>query len=94
MLATLSSNGIGEYLLFGAFAFIVFLLILLFRNPRLLGKWALSGGIGCFALWGVNALSTFMGIGVGINLWTTGIAVILGFPGVAGLLILRVCLHL
>ncbi|ADU26234.1 pro-sigmaK processing inhibitor BofA family protein [Ethanoligenens harbinense] len=94
MLAATVSAGIGHYLLYGGIAVLCGLLILLLRNPRALGKWALGGVGGCVALWAVNAAGAFTGVSVACNLWTVGAAIVLGLPGVVSLFFLKLLLRM
>lgn len=94
MLAAAASVGVGRYLLYGGIAVLCGLLVLLLRNPRALGKWALGGAGGCLALWAVNAAGAFTGVSVAYNLWTVGAAVVLGLPGVVSLFFLKLLLRM
>ncbi|MFT8888817.1 MAG: pro-sigmaK processing inhibitor BofA family protein [Ethanoligenens sp.] len=94
ILAIASTAGIGRYLLYGGIAILCGLLILLLRNPRVLGRWVVGGIGGCVALWAVNAAGVFTGVSVAYNLWTVGAAVVLGLPGVVGLFFLKLLLRM
>lgn len=94
MLAAASTAGLGKYLLYGGLAILCGLLILLLRNPRVLGRWAVGGVGGCLALWAANAAGTVTGVSVAYNVWTVGTAFLLGLPGVAGLFFLKLVLQM
>lgn len=94
MLAAASAAGLGRYLLYGGLAVLCGLFILLLRNPRALGKWAVGGAGGCLALWAANMAGTLTGVSVAYNLWTIGAAIFLGLPGVVGLFVLKLLVQM
>ncbi|MDR2166965.1 MAG: pro-sigmaK processing inhibitor BofA family protein [Clostridiales bacterium] len=73
-------------LILAAIAALVVIGVLLVTNRlRKLGSLALKGVVGGAALWGINGVVAFLGLGValpGINLLTITIAALLGLPGV------------
>ncbi len=94
MLAVAALTGLKRYALFGGIALFAGLLILMLRNPRALGHWALGGVGGCLALGAADALGAYTGVSVALNLCTLGTAFVLGLPGVAALFFLRFFLQI
>lgn len=66
--------------------------VMLFRNTRALGRLALSAAGGLAAFGAVNFTGFLTGsaaLGLAPNLWTLGTAVVLGIPGVTGMMFVR-----
>lgn len=69
------------------------LLTLIFTSPmRFLFKFLLNGVLGLCWLVLFNFIGSFIGIGIGVNVMSSLVAGVLGFPGVALLLLLRLIL--
>lgn len=75
------------------FLFLFIILLVLLSNskrPYLTTLVCAGSGIGALIL--VSFLSTYTGVGLGINFLTSGISVLLGIPGVITLLALKLIL--
>lgn len=63
--------------------------IIVLRNSGAARRFALGGTAGLLSLGAVNLSSALTGIGLGVNVWTLLGAVLLGLPGVTGMMFLR-----
>ena len=68
---------------------VVLLLMLLPKPFKFFLRFTSQGVVGFLAIIGLNFLLLPLGIGVGINLVTLGVAAVLGVPGVVSLYILE-----
>ncbi|MEG0910114.1 MAG: pro-sigmaK processing inhibitor BofA family protein [Ruthenibacterium sp.] len=75
-------------LLFAALCAIAICTTLCKKRHPLLGALK-SAGCGIAALGAVNVCASFTGVGIALNWGTAFVAVVLGAPGVIGLLLLR-----
>jgi len=78
------------WMIFAALAVVVCTVVKPFR--RMLKKLLLIL-TGPAALAAVNFVGGYVGVPVGVNIWTLLISLTLGLPGVCGLLILRILLN-
>lgn len=77
------------YIIIAAAAFGCGIVILLLRNVSALKRWALSavGGLAAFGV--VNLTGLLTGVSIVPNLWTVCTAVILGLPGIVGMMFVK-----
>ena len=66
-----------------------FLYLICRKGKRPVKTLALSSSLGAAGLFLVNLLAPLTGVGFGYSLFSVGCALILGIPGVAGMLFLR-----
>lgn len=81
------------YIAIAALAFGCGLIILLFRNTAFLKKFTLSSVGGLLAFGAVNLTGLFTGVSLVANLWTICTAILLGLPGVVGLMFMKIILN-
>lgn len=77
------------YLILAGAACVCGLLLIVLRNSGGAKSLALNGIAGAAAMGVVNLFSGFTGVGLAVNAWSLLTAVLLGLPGVTGLLFLR-----
>lgn len=78
-----------QYIILAAAACAVGVLILLIRAPGAAKK-ALAGAAGGLAAFGaVNLTGMLTGVSLAANLWTIGVSLVLGIPGVVGMMFLK-----
>jgi len=80
------------YMIIAGAAFGLGIIILLLRNTNALKKLALSGVGGIAAFGAVNLSGIFTGVSLVPNLWTICTAIILGLPGVIGMMFVKLIL--
>lgn len=81
-----------DIILLAVAAVLCLMAVALFRNIRALRRLALSAAGGLAAFGAVNLTGFLTGaaaLGLTPNLWTIGTAVLLGIPGVTGLMFVR-----
>ncbi len=69
-------------------------LVTLFRTRRPVRRWLCSGVEGLCALAAVNIAGAFTGVSLGLGVFTGLCCLVLGIPGVVGLLLLKLIFHI
>lgn len=77
------------YLILAGAACVCGLLLIVLRNSGGAKSLAVNGIAGAAAMGAVNLFSGITGVGLAVNVWTLLTAVLLGLPGVTGLMFLR-----
>lgn len=83
-----------DYIVVAIGACLFGLILITLRRSGALKKIALSTLGGLAALGAVNLSGMMTGISLALNLWTFATAVILGLPGVVGMLFLKLMWHI
>lgn len=74
-------------------AIIIYFFIWLLYSPiKALFKFILNSAIGTAVLICINFIFSFVGFGIGVNIWTAGTIGILGIPGLCLLILLKTIL--
>jgi hypothetical protein len=68
------------------------LVLILMRNAGAVKKLAISGVGGIAAFGAVNLAGIFTGVSLVLNVWTVCTAILLGLPGVVGMMFLKLIL--